>query len=718
MSTKLFKSVLRPMLRRVVGLLFRVEVTGKISALGAQRLLIIANHQSFLDGLILALFLPLDPVFVIHTHVAENPWFRLALNLVDFLTVDPTSPLAMKRVVRLLEAGRPVLIFPEGRITITGSLMKVYDGPAFAAARTGATIIPVRLDGPARSFFSRVSGRHPRRLLPRVTVSILDPARLEVPEGASAKQRRRKAGEDMRRLMQGMIFSSHPIQTLYAALIDAVEIFGRRHLIAEDIKGIEYNYGKFLMHTLTLGRLCARITGEGENVGILLPNVVSTVALVFGMSAFRRVPAMLNYTAGAEGLKNTCEIAAIRTVLTSRAFIEAARLGGVVEALRDVKVVYLEDLRRAFGLADRLWLVGYALWFPRWVGAVAGAEDPAVVLFTSGSEAKPKGVVLSNRALLSNIAQVRAVIDLGCEDKIFNALPMFHSFGLTMGALLPLLTGTRIFIYPTPLHYRVIPELIYDRACTVLFGTPTFLNHYARFAHPYDFFRLRYVIAGAERLSEPVRMAWFEKFGIRILEGYGATETAPVLALNTLMAYLSGTVGQLLPGIDAVLHPVPGIERGGQLHVRGPNLMSGYYRDPRPGIIEPPRSEAGEGWYDTGDIVEIDADGFVKITGRLKRFAKVAGEMVSLEVVERIAAAVSPQSQHAAAVQPDAKRGEVIVLFSTDGALTRERLQEEARRSGQPELAVPRRVVHLDAVPLLGSGKTDHVSLRRLAESA
>jgi acyl-[acyl-carrier-protein]-phospholipid O-acyltransferase/long-chain-fatty-acid--[acyl-carrier-protein] ligase len=325
-------------------------------------------------------------------------------------------------------------------------------------------------------------------------------------------------------------------------------------------------------------------------------------------------------------------------------------------------------------------------------------------------------VVLSHTALLSNIAQVRAVIDFGADDKIFNALPVFHSFGLTMGALLPLVTGTRIFIYPTPLHYRVIPELIYDRACTVLFGTPTFLNHYARFAHPYDFYRLRYVVAGAERLMEPVRMLWFEKFGIRILEGYGATETAPVLAINTPMAYRSGTVGQLLPGIEGVLQPVEGVPEGGALHVRGPNLMSGYYRHGEPGVMEPPRSELGDGWYNTGDICTIDAEGFLSITGRLKRFAKVAGEMISLEVVEGIAAAVSPQGQHAASVRCDSRRGELIVLFSTDRDLTRERLQEGARRLAQPDLAVPRAVVHLAAMPLLGTGKVDHVHLRRMAE--
>ncbi|MGH8566649.1 MAG: bifunctional acyl-ACP--phospholipid O-acyltransferase/long-chain-fatty-acid--ACP ligase [Gammaproteobacteria bacterium] len=717
MPVKLLKPIARVLLR----ILFRVRVVGRLGPVhlgghGSERVLIIANHESFLDGVILALFLPADPVFVVHTHVAENRWFRLGLRLVDFLTVDPTSPLAMRHVVRLLESGRPVLIFPEGRITTTGGLMKVYDGPAFAAVKTGAAIVPVRLDGAGRSYFGRVAGRHPHRLLPRITVSILPATGLSPSTAASPRLRRRAAGDGMRRIMQTMIFASEPKQTLYTGLLDALRVQGRRRLVAEDVRGIEYGYGRLLMETLLLGRVAARLGEPRECIGLLLPNLVATITLVVGLGVFRRVPAMLNYTAGPEGLKHACRVAHIRTVITSRTFVETARLQATVAALDPVRVCYLEDLITLSRPLDKLWLLGYALWLPRTLGRDVAPEDPAVVLFTSGSEAKPKGVVLSHRALLSNIAQVRAVIDFGAEDKIFNALPVFHSFGLTIGALLPLVTGTRIFIYPSPLHYRVIPELVYDRGCTALLGTPTFLQNYARFAHPYDFHRLRYVIAGAERLGESVRVAWFERFGIRVLEGYGATETAPVLAINTPMAYRGGTVGQLLPGIEARIESIPGIERGGELHVRGPNLMSGYYRDAAPGVLDPPCSDLGSGWYNTGDIVEMDEDGFVKITGRLKRFAKVAGEMVSLEVVERIAALASPGGTHAASVKSDARRGELIVLFSTDAHLTRERLQDGARELGQPEIAIPRQIVHLAALPILGSGKLDHVALRRMVE--
>lgn len=712
------RNLLRFLLRCIARLLFRITMKGRTDQFSAQRLLIVANHESFLDGLLLGLFLPINPVFVVHTGVVRIWFFRLVLSLCDYLTVDPTSPMAVKTVIRLIETGRPVVIFPEGRITVTGSLMKVYDGPAFVAARTGATIIPVRLDGPARSYFSRLSGKYPRHVFPRITITVLDPTGISMPEDGTLRQRRQKAGNAMRRLMQEMLFASRPDQTLFSALCDAASIHGRSRRLVEDVRQIEYSYGDLLKTSLGLGRIVAGKSSVGEHVGVLLPNVMQTLCLVFGLNAFRRTPAMLNFTAGVDGMQSACTSACIRTIVTSRAFLEQARLNDKVSALAGVQCLYLEDMKSSFRFADKLWLLLWALRFPRRAAAAHSPEDPAVVLFTSGTEGKPKGVVLSHRAILANIAQIRAVVDFSVDDKILNALPLFHSFGLTAGGLLPVLTGANTFLYPSPLHYRVIPELAYDRNCTVLLGTSTFLGNYARFAHPYDFYRLRYVIAGAEKLTEPVRTTWFEKFGIRIFEGYGATETAPVLAVNTPMAYRTGTVGQILPGIAAKIVPVPGIEHGGELHVSGPNLMSGYYRVANPGVLEPPSSEVGAGWYDTGDVVEFDDDGFVRIVGRVKRFAKIAGEMVSLETVEKLAFAASPAMLHASTSQPDPGRGETVTLFTTDRALTRELLQSTARAGGWPELAVPRKIVAVDTLPLLGTGKVDYVTLKVWAETA
>lgn len=700
-------------LKFICRIIFRVEVTGITNIPKQNKLLIIANHESFLDGLLLGLFLPIRATFVVHTSVLNSLLFRQILRLTPFLAVDPSSPLAMKKVIKLLESGQPVVIFPEGRITLTGSLMKVYDGPGFVAARTGATILPVRIDGAARSYFSRLQHDESKTLFPKVTISILPTTHIPMPNAVTAKLRRRLSGDAMRREMQNMLFSSAPINTLFEAFLDAVSIYGRKTALVEDMRQIEESYGDLLKKSLALGRIASKVTTAHENVGVLMPNVTNTICLVFGMSAFARVPAMLNYTAGSSGIQNACTVARINTIISSREFIKVAKLEEVVAGLKDVKVLYLEDLRASFNLFDKLWLMGFALWLPRLAIKKSHATDPAVVLFTSGSEGKPKGVVHSHGNILANIAQIKAVIDFSIQDKFMMVLPLFHAFGFTCGAIMPLVTGTRLFVYPSPLHYRVIPEVIYDRGCTVLFGTSTFLGNYAKFANPYDFYKLRYVVAGAERLSEEVRKVWADKFGIRILEGYGATECAPVLAVNTPMANKNGSVGTLMPGLEPKLEAVPGIDCGGLLYVRGPNVMLGYYLYDQPGVIQPPP----DFWYNTGDIVEIDNDGFLFIKGRVKRFAKVAGEMVSLETVEDIANHASPQHQHAATTQIDAQRGENIILFTTDSTLTREQLANSAKELGSPDLAIARKVIVIEELPLLGTGKTDYVTLKQMAEN-
>lgn len=707
--------MLKTVLRWVFRLAFRLRVVGQYETRGAHTI-IIANHQSLLDGLIVGAMLPVSPVFVINTEMSRKPFIRLCLMLTDYLAIDPSNPMAIKAIIRLVESGRPVVIFPEGRITTTGGLMKVYEGSAFVAVKTEATIVPIVLSGATFSRLSRMPITHPRRWFPSITLTYASPTHLHInDEGLSSHERRVLAGEAMRTLMQKCLFESRPSNDLFGAFLDATNLYGRSRLVVEDTKQIEYSYRQLLMMSLVLGRLLARYTHKGEAVGVLMPTAVPTLALVLGLSAQGRVPAMLNFTAGAEGLQSACEAAKIGTIITSSLFVEQAKLASKLSSLHGVTIRYLEEVKQEVTVIDKLWLFSYALWFPQRASVVQDATKPAVILFTSGSEGTPKGVVLSHDALLANIAQIRSIVDFSTNDKMLNALPIFHSFGLTAGTLLPILSGMRLFLYPSPLHYRVIPEIAYDRSCTILLGTSTFLAHYGHQAHPYDFYRLRYVIAGAEKLSDAVLNLWFEKFGIRIFEGYGATETAPVIAVNTPLAYKRGTVGQILPGIEAKLIPVAGIEEGGRLHVKGPNVMSGYLRAERAGVLEAPSSEAGEGWYDTGDIVSIDAMGFVSIKGRVKRFAKIAGEMVSLESVEKLALLASNEHMHASSSQPDASRGEAIVLFTTDKHLSREALQKSAQAHGYSELSVPRKIVYVEALPLLGTGKTDYVTLKTMA---
>jgi acyl-[acyl-carrier-protein]-phospholipid O-acyltransferase/long-chain-fatty-acid--[acyl-carrier-protein] ligase len=430
----------------------------------------------------------------------------------------------------------------------------------------------------------------------------------------------------------------------------------------------------------------------------------------FALQTIGRVPAMLNFTAGPQNVEAACTAAKVDVVLTSRVFVEKAHLEAVVAKLSEGgrRIVYLEDVRGTITFADKM------------RGLLAGSReqvarrpnDPAAILFTSGSEGLPKGVVLSHRNMLANAMQSLTRVAVNGQDKVFNVLPVFHSFGLTAGLVMPLLAGVPIYLYPTPLHYRIVPELVYGSNATILFGTDTFLNGYARTAHPYDFARVRLILAGAEAVKERTRQIYMEKFGVRILEGYGVTETAPVLAINTPLANRSGTVGRLSPLMEARLEPVPGIEEGGRLYVRGPNVMLGYMRAENPGVLEPPEG----GWHDTGDIVAIDAQGFISIKGRAKRFAKIAGEMVSLSAVEALAAELWPAVTSVVVALPDARKGERLVLMTTDASATREAIARFARQKGASELMVPADILVVPGVPLLGSGKPDYVAALALAK--
>ena len=696
---------------------FRVEVRGwENYKLAGPRAVIVVNHVSFLDGALLAAFLPGKPMFAIDTHIAQSWWVKPFMALIEGFALDPTNPFATKALIREVEKDKHLVIFPEGRITVTGALMKVYEGPGMIADKAGAKLLPVRIDGAQFTHFSRLKGKLRLRLFPKIRISILPPAEIAVPEEARGRQRRRLIGNALYDVMADMTFATRnqDRQTLFQALLEARAVHGGKKVMLDDVERKPLTYDRLVLGALVLGRRFARQTAKGEMVGLMLPNANGAAVSFFALQAFGRVPAMLNFTAGAANLVSACRTAEIRTVFTSRRFVEKAKLDEVAEALAEaVELVYLEDLKADIGLTDKLYgLFGrpFAGWLHRCAKIATG--DPSLVLFTSGSEGTPKGVVLSHDNILANCRQLAARVDFNPTDRVFNALPVFHSFGMTGGLLLPLLSGIGIFLYPSPLHYRIVPELVYASNATIMFGTDTFLTGYARMAHPYDFYAMRYVFAGAEKVREETRRTWMEKFGLRILEGYGTTECAPVVAANSPMHFKAGTVGRLMPGLTYRLAPVPGVEEGGRLSVAGPNVMLGYLKAENPGRLEPPP----EGWYDTGDIVDIDAEGYVKILGRAKRFAKIAGEMVSLTAVEALVARLWPDSQHAVVNLPDERKGEQLVLITDLAEASRADLQAHARTEGATELMVPKTILSVERVPVLGTGKTDYVAAKALAE--
>lgn len=708
------QEVAKVFMRRLLRLLYKVEVTGLENYRKAgDRVVIVVNHISFLDGLLLGAYLPDVPTAAMNTHIARRWWVKPALALFDIVTVDPTNPISVKTMIKVVKGGNKLIIFPEGRITVTGALMKVYEGPGTIAHLADATLVPIRIDGAQYSPFSRLRGKLPTRWFPKITLTVMPPRRFNVPEGVRGRQRRQIIGNQLYDLMVEMVFITSDLrQTLFAALLRAEKLFGTRHGVLEDVERAPVSYGRLLTSSLMLGRRFRQFTAARENVGVLLPTSIGAVVVFFGLQAADRVPAMLNFSAGLKNIQSACATARVKTILTSHRFVALARLQNVIDELsQNHRVVYLEDLKASLGQSDKLFGLATRVFPGICYRLLAGRPNPdeaCVILFTSGSEGVPKGVVLSHTNIQANRFQLSARIDFNTTDTLFNALPIFHSFGLTGGLLLPLLSGIKTFLYPSPLHYRIVPELAYETNATIMFGTDTFLSGYARKAHPYDFYSIRYIFAGAERVRAETRQIYSEKFGIRLLEGYGATETSPVLAANTPMQYKPGTVGRLLPGIDYRLVPVPGIERGGRLEVAGPNIMLGYLLADRPGELQPP----ADGWYDTGDIVDIDSEGFITIIGRAKRFAKIAGEMVSLTAVENMVDGLWPDNIHAVVAVPDPRKGEQLVLVTDYKPANRKILSEYAQANGIPELMVPRHIVIVDRIPVLGTGKTDYATLQ------
>jgi len=710
---KLIKILVRAILRRV----YKVEVFGLENLEKAgDRVLIVANHTSFLDAVLLAVFLPGNLTFAVNTFVAQRKLFKPFMALTRIFPMDPTNPLAAKSLIKFLREDNKAVVFPEGRITVTGSLMKIYDGTGLVADRSGAQVVPIRIDGAQYTPFSRLRGRARLRWFPSIRLTVLPPRRVCPPEEVRGRARRKAAGHELADIMTQMMFETSNYQrTLFQALLDARRVHGGDHVVVDDILRKPMDYNHLVTAAIVLGKKICAQSEQGERLGLLLPTMGTTVVTFLGLHAYGRVPAMLNYTVGAHGMITACETAQIKRVITSRRFIEQAKLTEAAERLKQkVELVYLEDIAKTVSLLDKLsgW---FAARFPQRY-ARGDANGPAVVLFTSGSEGTPKGVVLSHANLLANREQLAARIDFSAQDIILNALPLFHSFGLTGGTLLPLFSGMKIFFYPTPLHYRIVPEMSYDVNATILFGTNTFLAGYARFAHPYDFYSVRYVFAGAEKLQEDTRRVWSEKFGVRIFEGYGATETAPVITANTPIDFAVGSVGRILPGIEHRLEPVPGVEEGGRLFVKGPNIMLGYLLHDHPGKLVPPATEHGRGWYDTGDIVTIDNEGFVRIQGRAKRFAKIGGEMVSLAAVEEMATAVWPDKLHAVTTLPDPQKGELLVMISEAEGVNRNDLLQYTKAKGISEINVPKKIVSVRQLPLLGTGKIDYPAVKAMAE--
>ncbi len=691
--------------------------------------LLLPNHTSWLDWLFLYVVLDDDWKFVTSSTTAQASWLhrKIMVNERTF-PVDTTSPYAVKRMAEYLATGGRLVLFAEGRISITGSLMKLFDGTGFLVHKTHAKVITAYLRGANRVHWVRHKGW--TKWFPTVTAhfsQVLEAPAL--PEGTSNTIARQKRTTWLRDVMVRQQFDTETEfgqRTVLGAIAEtAGNIPGK--IVLEDFTGAEVTYRKLMVGTEVLAQaLTPPVLGPATRVGVLLPNINGTPIILLALWSLGRVPALLNFSTGAPVMLQCAQLAGLKQIITSRQFVTKAKLDMSTFAPAGIELIFLEDVRAGITAMSKFAALlhhtlncgaGLRDVTPQAGSGERGAgsgeaipSDPAVILFTSGSEGVPKGVELTHANLLANIRQVDVTMDLTDEERFFNAMPLFHSFGLTACTLYPLVRGLYVFLYPSPLHYRMVPAAVYDRACTIMVGTNTFLNGYARKAHPYDFSTVKYLVAGAEKVQEATANIWARKFGVRLLEGYGATECSPAVCLNSRVDVKFGSVGRFMPGMEWRLEPVEGVAEGGRLFVHGPNIMKGYLNpEPNAAFL------ALGGWYDTGDMVRVDDEGFVFILGRLKRFAKVSGEMVSLTAVEDALAGAFPQfglrCEIAVVAVHDEDKGEKLIAITNEPKLTLDDLRQVIRAKGLTNLCTPREIRAVHEIPKLGTGKVNHRAL-------
>ncbi len=705
-------------LRFLLRLLFRFRGYNEAVLKTPGPILLLPNHLSWIDWLFLVVCLDGDWKFVVSSVSAETSWLhrKIMLNKRTF-PIDTASPYAVKRMAEHLQTNGRLVLFAEGRLSRTGTLMKLFDGTGFLLHKTHAKVITCYLRGAQRLPLSPNPSLH--QWFPTVTAhfsEVLSPPKLE---NLSTAQARTQMTAWLRDKMVNQQFNVEmefgPRDVLGAIVATARE--RPRRVILEDASRQPLTYRRLLTAADALSRPIQSALSPGDaRVGVLLPNVNALPVTLIGLWHIGKVPAVLNYTTGAATMLACCQLAGLKQIITSRAFLERAKLK--LEPLTEagIQLVYLEDLRAQISGINKLLSLLRMTFSPKSLDCKPVDGGTAVVLFTSGSEGVPKGVALSHTNLLANMRQMLAVSDIMDTDRMFNCLPLFHSFGLTVGTLFPLVRGAYVFIYPSPLHYRMIPAIFYDRDCTLFLSTNTFLNGYARKGNPYDFRTLRYLFCAAEKLQESTATTWAQKFGVRLLEGYGATECAPCISVNTPLIPKYGSVGRLLPGIEYKLEPVEGVEDGGRLFVRGPNVMTGYLN-----ADANAKFQALGGWYDTGDIVSVDPEGYLFIRGRLKRFAKVSGEMVSLTAVEDALAGAFPQygmrCQVAIVTRPDEGKGEVLIAVTNEPKLQLDEIRNAIKAKGLSNLNVPREIKVVREIPKLGTGKVNHRELEKALES-
>ena len=710
------------LLRLILKICFGFRVEGEEALRGPGPMVLCPNHTSWLDWLFTYVCLGDDWKFVASSTTAQATWIhrKMMINSRTF-PVDNSSSYAVRSMADYLNTGGKLVIFPEGRISATGSLMRIYDGTAFLVHHSGAKVVTCYLRNAVRVRWVRHKGW--TQWFPRVSAHFSAPLTAPTFAHLAHTVARQKITMWLRdRIVQQqfeteMAFGPRTLATAIAETAAAIP--GR--IACEDISFTELTYRRIMTGTEVLaGQWRKKFSPtHGERIGVMLPTVNGGALTVLSLWAVGKVPTFLNFSAGGPTMVACAQLAGLKQIITSRTFLEKSKVKIEPLVAAGLQFLYLEDIRADVGTFAKFsaalgnyFSVGRALRH-----APLEPGDTCAVIFTSGSEGIPKGVEITHGGLLANLRQIFATADIRDDDRFLNALPLFHSFGLVGGIVAPLVRGCYVFNYPSPLHYRIVPTVVYEKNCTVFLGTNTFLNGYARKAHPYDLYSVRYLIAGAEKVQAATFDIYARKFGVRLHEGYGATECGPVLCLNTKLDPNTASAGRLLTNVEYRLEPVEGVPEGGRLFVKSPAMMKGYLN---PGANA--AFHALHGWYDTGDIVRIDEDRYVYVLGRLKRFAKISGEMVSLTAVEDALAGAFPlyglRCALAVIAQPDADKGEKLIAVTNEARLQLADIRAAIRAKGLSNLCAPRELRVVQSIPKLGSGKTDHRAIERLLHEA
>jgi acyl-[acyl-carrier-protein]-phospholipid O-acyltransferase/long-chain-fatty-acid--[acyl-carrier-protein] ligase len=695
--------------RILARILFRIRIHGDDVLDTPGPVLLIPNHLSWFDWWLVGLSVGEDWRFVTSSTRADNHWmFRFMMVNRYTFPVDHASPFAVKDMATFLQGGGRLILFAEGRISETGCLMKLFEGTGFLLHKTGAKVITCHLRNAMRLPWSRQPGW--KQCFPKLSVHFSDVLQPPVEQLSGTADVR---GALTQWLRERMIEQHFQVEMDHGHGDVLTEIASKARqrpckVVLEDVTGQLLKHRTVMVGAEVLGEAFRRqLDGKQMRVGVLLPNVNGTAISLLALWRIGKIPAVLNYSTGVPIMQTCAELAGLKQVITSRLFLAKAKLDVASMEAAGIEFIYLEDIRKNIsGLAKLGVFLKHRLALGRARFNIP-TEQTAVILFTSGSEGVPKGVELTHRNILANLRQLYAIVDLVDDDSMFNCLPMFHSFGLIVGTLLPLCRGIRSYLFPSPLQFRQIPTAVYNSNATLFLSTNTFLNGYARKAHPYDFRNVRYLLAGAEKVQQATSDTWARKFGIRINEAYGVTECAPAICANTKADNRFGSVGRLLPGIEWKLEPVDGVTEGGRLFVRGPNIMKGY--------LNADANEAFQalgGWYDTGDIIHVDSDGYFWVKGRAKRFAKISGEMVSLTAVEDALAGAFPQHgeecEVAVVALPDTEKGEKLVAVTNKSELSLAEVRVAIAAAGMTNLCAPRDLRVMDELPKLGTGKLNH----------